>query len=132
MSRFTKVNLLDVEDSMGERAPGVDGRFGRRHLDSRDLGVSRFRYDPNVRSPFSHSHREQEEAYVVVAGGGRALLDDEVIELRQWDVVRVAPEVERAFEAGPDGLDLIAVGGPKPEGGDGVMGTAAWPDTPGA
>jgi quercetin dioxygenase-like cupin family protein len=132
MSGFTKVNLLDVEDSVGERAPGVDGRFGRRHLDSRDLGVSRFRYDPNVRSPFSHSHREQEEAYVVVAGGGRVLLDGEVIELRQWDVVRVAPEVERAFEAGPDGLDLIAVGGPKPEGGDGVMGEAAWPDTPGA
>jgi quercetin dioxygenase-like cupin family protein len=128
MSRFAKVNLLEVEDSVGERAPGIDGRFGRRHLDSRDLGISRFRYDPNLRSPFAHSHREQEEAYVVVGGGGRVLLDDEVVELRQWDVVRVAPEVVRAFEAGPDGLDLIAVGGPKPEDGDGVLGEAAWPD----
>ena len=132
MSRFAKVNLLDVADSVGERAPGIDGRFGRGHLDSRDLGISRFRYEPNLRSPFSHSHREQEEAYVVVAGGGRVLLDDEVIELREWDVVRVAPEVVRAFEAGPDGLDLIAVGGPKPDGGDGVVGTAAWPDAAGA
>jgi quercetin dioxygenase-like cupin family protein len=128
MSRFAKVNLLDVEDSVGERAPGIDGRFARSHLDARDLGISRFRYDANLRSPFSHSHREQEEAYVVVGGGGRVLLDDEVLELRQWDVVRVAPEVVRAFEAGPDGLDLIAVGGPKPEGGDGVMGAAVWPD----
>jgi quercetin dioxygenase-like cupin family protein len=128
MSRFATVNLLDVEDSVGERAPGIEGRFGRKHLDSRDLGVSLFRYTANLRSPFAHSHREQEEAYVVVTGSGRVLLDDEVHELHQWDLLRVAPEVVRAFEAGPDGLELIAIGGPKPEDGDGVMGTAAWPD----
>jgi quercetin dioxygenase-like cupin family protein len=132
MSRYAKVNLLDVEDSVGERAPGIEGRFGRKHLESRDLGISRFRYDANVRSKFGHSHREQEEAYVVVSGGGRMLLDAQVIELRHWDVVRVAPEVVRAFEGGPDGLELIAIGGPKPEGGDGVMGEAAWPDVPAA
>jgi quercetin dioxygenase-like cupin family protein len=128
MSSFSTVNLLEVEDSVGERAPGIEGRFGRKHLDSRDLGISHFRYAANLRSPFAHSHREQEEAYVVVAGSGRVLLDGEVLELNQWDVVRVAPEVVRAFEAGPDGLDIIAVGGPKPGDGDGVMGTAAWPD----
>jgi mannose-6-phosphate isomerase-like protein (cupin superfamily) len=128
MSRYSTVNLLEVEDSVGDRAPGIEGRFGRKHLDSRDLGISHFRYGANLRSPMAHSHREQEEAYVVVAGSGRVLLDDEVHDLRQWDVVRVAPEVVRAFEAGPDGLDIIAVGGPKPDGGDGVMGAAAWPD----
>jgi quercetin dioxygenase-like cupin family protein len=128
MSRFATVNLLEIEDSVGERAPGIQGRFGRKHLDSRDLGISHFRYEANLRSPMAHSHREQEEAYVVVAGSGRVLLDDEVLELRQWDVVRVAPEVVRSFEAGPDGLEIIAVGGPKPPDGDGVMGTAAWPD----
>ena len=130
MSSFASVNLLEVEDSVGERAAGVEGRFGRKHLDSRDLGISLFRYAANLRSPMAHSHREQEEAYVVVSGSGRILLDDEVQDLRLWDVVRVAPEVVRAFEAGPDGLDVIAVGGPKPEGGDGVMGTANWPDAP--
>jgi quercetin dioxygenase-like cupin family protein len=127
MSSFASVNLLEVEDSVGERAAGIEGRFGRKHLASRDLGISLFRYAANLRSPMAHSHREQEEAYVVVSGSGRILLDDEVQDLRLWDVVRVAPEVVRAFEAGPDGLDVIAVGGPKPEGGDGVMGTANWP-----
>jgi quercetin dioxygenase-like cupin family protein len=127
MSRFAVVNLLEVEDSVGDRAPGIEGRFGRKHLDSRDLGISLFRYAPNLRSPMAHSHREQEEAYLVVSGSGKILLDDEVQDLRQWDVVRVAPEVVRAFEAGPDGLDVIAVGGPKPAEGDGVMATAAWP-----
>jgi quercetin dioxygenase-like cupin family protein len=127
MSRFAKVNLLEVEDSVAGRVEGLEGRFGRKHLDSRDLGVSLFRYAPNLRSPMAHSHKEQEEAYVVVAGSGRILLDDETQELRTWDVIRVAPEVVRAFEAGPDGLDIIAVGGPKPEEGDGVRATATWP-----
>jgi quercetin dioxygenase-like cupin family protein len=128
MSDFAAVNLLDVEDSVGDRAPGIEGRFARGHLGSRDLGVSLFRYAANLRSPMAHSHREQEEAYVVVAGSGRMLLDDEAHDLQLWDVVRVAPEVVRSFEAGPSGLDIIAVGGPKPEGGDGVLCTAAWPD----
>jgi quercetin dioxygenase-like cupin family protein len=128
MSDFATVNLLDVEDSVGDRAPGIEGRFARGHLGSRDLGVSLFRYSANLRSPMAHSHREQEEAYVVVAGSGRMLLDDEAHDLQLWDVVRVAPEVVRSFEAGPDGLDIIAVGGPKPEGGDGVLCNAAWPD----
>ncbi len=128
MPDFTIVNLLEIENSVGDRAPGIEGRFARKHLESRDLGVSLFRYAPNLRSPMAHSHREQEEAYIVVVGSGRVLLDGEVHELRQWDVLRVAPEVVRSFEAGPDGLELIAVGGPKPEDGDGVMGTANWPD----
>src|ERR1700742_577268 len=79
MSRYATVNLQDVENSVGDRAPGVEGRFARKHLDSRDLGVSLFRYAPNLRSPMAHSHREQEEAYVVAAGSGRVLLDDEVV-----------------------------------------------------
>jgi quercetin dioxygenase-like cupin family protein len=127
MSSYVKLNLLELEDSVGDRAPEIEGRFGRTKLESRDIGVSHFRYAPGFRSPMAHRHREQEEAYVVVAGSGRVLLDGEVVELRQWDTVRVAPEVVRAFEAGPDGMDVIAVGGPKPEGGDGEMASADWP-----
>jgi uncharacterized cupin superfamily protein len=122
------VNLLEIDDSVQGRVEGLEGRFSRKHLGSRDLGVSHWRYAPNTRSSGAHSHREQEEAYVVVAGSGRVRLDDEVREIRQWDVVRVAPEVVRGFEAGRDGLELIAVGGPRPEGGDGVRSDAPWPD----
>jgi quercetin dioxygenase-like cupin family protein len=128
MSSYAKVNLLELEDSVGDRAPEIEGRFGRTKLGSRDIGVSHFRYAPGFRSPMAHRHREQEEAYVVVAGSGRMLLDGEVVELHEWDTVRVAPEVVRAFEAGPEGLDVIAVGGPKPEGGDGEMASVEWPD----
>jgi mannose-6-phosphate isomerase-like protein (cupin superfamily) len=127
MANYTKVNLLELEDSVGDRAPEVEGRFGRSKLESRDIGVSHFRFAPGFQSPTAHRHREQEEAYVVVSGSGRMLLDGEVVELRPWDTVRVAPEVVRAFEAGPDGLDVIAVGGPKPAGGDGEIASADWP-----
>ncbi len=127
MSNFTVVNLLELEDVVGERAPEVEGRFGRSALESRDLGISHWRYAPGYRSAAGHSHREQEEAYVVVRGSGRVLLDGEVREVRQWDVVRVAPQVFRAWESGADGLELIAVGGPKPAEGDGSPGQAEWP-----
>jgi quercetin dioxygenase-like cupin family protein len=126
MSGFAIVNLKEIEDSTGEQAPGMEGRFARKHLDSEHLGVSYFRYAPNVRSPMAHSHREQEEGYVVISGSGRIRLDDEIHELRQWDVVRVSPETVRAFEAGADGLEVIAIGSDRPEGGDGVRAETAW------
>ena len=128
MSNYAKVNLLELEDSVGDRAPEIEGRFGRTPLGSRDIGVSHWRYVPGFRSEVAHRHREQEEVYVVVAGSGRMLLDGEVVELQHWDTVRVAPEVVRAFAAGPDGLEVIAIGGPKPEGGDGETASAEWPD----
>ena len=127
MADYAMVNLLDIEDAVGDRLEGLEGRFAASTW-IRELGISRFTYAPNVRSPGGHSHREQEEAYVVVSGSGRVRLDDEIREIRQWDVIRVAPQVVRAFEAGPDGLDVIAVGGNKPEGGDGVPSDSPWPD----
>ena len=128
MTSHAIVNLKEIDDSIGGRVEGMEGRFSRKFLDSRDLGVSLFTYAPNLRSSTGHSHREQEEAYVVVAGSGRVRLDNEIRDIRTWDVVRVAPEVVRAFEAGPEGLELLAVGGPKPEGGDGVLSDTPWPD----
>src|SRR3954468_18355630 len=79
----------------------MEGRFSRKQIGSRDLGFSSFRWAPHVRSTRGHTHREQEEAYVVVAGSGRVRLDGEIRDIRRWDVVRVAPEVVRAFEPEP-------------------------------
>jgi mannose-6-phosphate isomerase-like protein (cupin superfamily) len=128
MSRHTIVNLKQIEASEGARASGVDARFGRSRLDSEHLGVSYFRYPPDYRPSVGHHHREQEEAYVVVGGSGQVRLDDEVIDLNQWDVIRVAPDVVRGFRAGPEGLELIAVGSDRPEGGDGAMVKDWWTD----
>ena len=101
MSDFTIKNIMEVEDATGGQMPDVEARFGRKHLDSEHLGVSYFRYGPNFRSSMGHSHREQEEAYVVVAGSGRVKLDDEILDLRQWDVLRVAPHVVGRLREAP-------------------------------
>src|SRR5918912_311545 len=104
MSAYSIVNLKEeVEDSLP--APGIEGRFARKHLDSEHLGISYLRYSPGVRSPSAHSHREQEEAYVVISGSGQVRLDGEIRELRSWDVVRVNAATVRVFEAGDDGLE---------------------------
>jgi quercetin dioxygenase-like cupin family protein len=128
MSDYTIKNFMDIEDSAASRTPGgeIQARFARSHIDSDHLGVTHFRFAPGYRPPFGHRHREQEEVYVVVAGSGRVRLDDEVKEVRQWDVVRVAPHVARGFEAGADGLELIVAGNDRPEGGDGEMLPEFW------
>jgi quercetin dioxygenase-like cupin family protein len=128
MSAFTVKNLMEVEDSAGERSPELEVRFARKHLDSEHLGVSYFRYAPGYRSPTGHSHREQEEAYVVISGSGRVRLDQEIVGLRRWDVVRVSPHVVRGFEGGPDGMEIIAIGADRPAGGDGVPVYNWWTD----
>jgi mannose-6-phosphate isomerase-like protein (cupin superfamily) len=125
MSKYTKINFMDIEPGGGEES---QGRFSRKFIESRELGITHWKYAPGYKHKKAHSHREQEEVYVVINGGGKMLLDDKVEELKQWDVVRVAPETIRAFEAGADGLELIIAGGQKPEGGDGVRATANWPE----
>jgi mannose-6-phosphate isomerase-like protein (cupin superfamily) len=127
MSSYAIANLKEMEDLAAEREGDIEARIGRAHIESEHLGVSFFRYGPGYRSPFGHRHREQEEAYVVVKGSGMAKLDDEIVELKQWDVLRVAPRTTRAFEGGPDGLEMVAVGNDRPEGGDGEMVPDFWP-----
>jgi quercetin dioxygenase-like cupin family protein len=123
-SDFAIKNFEDIEPSGGG---GLDGRFSRKFLDSTEIGVSRWRYEPGKQGG-GHRHQVQEEVYTVISGSGRVKLDDEIIEIKQWDVIRVAPQVARGFEAGPAGLEIIAVGGSKPEGGDGELVEGHWPD----
>jgi mannose-6-phosphate isomerase-like protein (cupin superfamily) len=127
-SSYTLKHLPDVEDS----APGSgygevqEARFARRDLEAEQTGVSYHRVKPGKRQGFAHRHERAEEIYAVLAGSGRVKLDDEVIELRRLDALRVAPGVTRAFEAGPEGLDLLAFG-PHHEG-DGEIVPGWWSD----
>ena len=124
MSDYAVKNLLDI-DNLSE-SEEFQIRFSRRDLDSEELGVSLLRMAPELKATDGHHHKEQEEAYVVVGGSGRIRLDDDVVELKKFDVVRVAPHVVRGLESGPEGLEVIAVGGQKPEGGDGVRDLGRW------
>jgi uncharacterized cupin superfamily protein len=126
VSDYTIVNLKDVENRASEGGPRLEARMARSEIGSDHLGVSYFRWAPGRRSDRGHAHREQEEVYVVLGGSGEVKLGDETREIGRWDVVRVAPATFRGFSAGPDGLELLAIGSDRPEGGDGVQTEDGW------
>ena len=127
-SPFTHKKLTDVKDSAPEFgfAEVQEARFAGGDLEAERTGLAHVRLKPEKRSPFGHKHDEAEEVYVVIAGSGRVKLDDDIVELATLDALRVAPEVMRQFEAGPDGLDVIACG--TRHEGDGEIVPGWWQD----
>jgi mannose-6-phosphate isomerase-like protein (cupin superfamily) len=121
-------NLEDVEDMAAKSGFGEMGeaRFAREDLDAEDTGLSHQRLNPGKRQAFGHRHKEAEEIYLVLAGGGRVKLDDEIVELKRLDAIRVSPDTTRAFEAGPEGLEIVAFG--PHVSGDGEIVPDWWSD----
>lgn len=130
MSDYTHLNLKEVEDQAPKfsLSPDLEFRMARVPLEMEHAGVSYLRVAPNFRIPFGHTHKNQEEVYVVVSGGGRIKLGDDVRDLKQWDAVRVHKDTMRGFEAGPDGVELIALGAPNTGPGDAEMEQGWWGD----
>ena len=112
---FTHRNLKDDLEDLGpgfDGAPDLEFRLATRALGLEQSGLSYQRVPSGYRFPYGHTHRTQEEVYVVVGGSGRMKLDDEIIELREWDAVRVPAGTWRGYEAGPDGLAILVIGAP--------------------
>jgi len=131
VSGYTKLNLReDVENSAEKFGMGdvLEAHFARNDLDATQSGISLQLLKPNQRMPFGHNHNQQEEVYVIVGGSGRLKLDDEILDVGRWDAVRIAPEVTRAIEAGPDGLELVAFGAPNTGSGDAQPQMGWWSD----
>ena len=131
MADYTKLNLKqDVED-MAPRfqlSPGLESRFARNPLGLENSGFSYYRIAPDFRTPFGHKHSEQEELYVVVSGSAQLKLDDDVIELAQWDAVRIPAETMRCLEGGPEGAEVLAFGAPNNDNKDAEMVPGWWSD----
>jgi uncharacterized cupin superfamily protein len=120
-------NLKQIEDMAPKfgYAPDLESRFARNDLECERTGISYQRLAPNVRGSFAHRHHQDEEIYVVLAGSGRAKLDNELVDVGPWDTIRVAPGTVRAFAAGPDGLELLAFGTHTED--DASMQPVEWP-----
>jgi mannose-6-phosphate isomerase-like protein (cupin superfamily) len=128
---YTKVNLKeDVED----QAPNfglegkIEARMARVPLEMEHSGVSYQRLAPNYRLPFAHRHKNQEEVYVLVSGSARAKLEDEIVDLKPWDALRVHKDTVRSFEAGPEGAEMLAIGAPNTGPGDADVIQDWWMD----
>ena len=108
-------NLKGDLDDVGSNFDGpqdLEFHLATDALELKESGLSHQRVPPGYRFPYGHTHKTQEEVYVVVRGSGRMKLDDEIVELREWDAVRVAPGTWRGYEAGPEGLEIFVIGAP--------------------
>jgi mannose-6-phosphate isomerase-like protein (cupin superfamily) len=131
MPGYTIKNLVeDIEDSAQKFGMGdvLEAHFARDDIDATEFGLSLQRLKPNQRLPFGHHHERQEEVYVVVGGSGRLKLDDDVVDVRRWDAVRISPEVRRGVEAGSDGLDVLMFGAPNTGSQDVTQEMGWWTD----
>jgi mannose-6-phosphate isomerase-like protein (cupin superfamily) len=130
MADYTLKNLQEIEDQAPKfgLAPNLEARFARTPLETENLGISCQRLAPEFRVPFGHKHGEQEEIYVVLSGSARLKLDEEIIELKPRDVVRVAKDTMRNFEAGSEGAEILAIGAGESGIGDAEMTQGWWPD----
>jgi mannose-6-phosphate isomerase-like protein (cupin superfamily) len=112
---FTLRNIKEHVEDIGTAFDGptdLEFRAATRALGIEHSALSYQRVPPGYRFPYGHSHRTQEEVYVVVRGSGRMKVDDEIVELKEWDAVRVPPGTWRGYEAGPEGLELLVIGAP--------------------
>jgi mannose-6-phosphate isomerase-like protein (cupin superfamily) len=128
---FTHRNLREDLEDLGSNFDGpsnLEFRAATKALELEQSGLTYQRVPPDYRFPYGHTHETQEEVYVVVGGGGRMAVDDEVVELKKWDAVRVPPGSWRGYEAGPDGLELLVIGAPNlgDSPRDDVEGTRGW------
>jgi mannose-6-phosphate isomerase-like protein (cupin superfamily) len=130
MANYTKLNLRDeVEDQAPKFGlENLEFRSARVPLGLENSGISYQRLTPNFRVPFGHHHNQQEEIYVVVSGSARLRLDDEVLDLKPFDAVRIPKETMRNLEGGPEGAEIIAFGAPNVGPGDGPMTNGWWSD----
>lgn len=129
MSDYTLINFKnDVEDMAPQfgHSPDMEARFARKNLELEKSGLSYFKIAPDFKMPFGHTHGEQEEVYVVVSGSAQAKVGDELVELSQWDSLRVAPGVWRSLAGGSEGAEILAFGAPNTENKDAKLDPKFW------
>jgi len=112
---FTLSNIKEDLEDIGPRfdgAPDLEFRAATKALELEKSALSYQRVPSGYRFPYGHTHMKQEEVYVVLRGSGRMKVDDEIVELKDWDAVRLPPGTWRGYEAGPEGLEILVVGAP--------------------
>ena len=116
MSDYTIVNLKEVEDQAPNfgLAPEFEARFARVALEAELIGLTYQRLAPNLTVPWGHTHKTQEEVFLILSGSvevkvageipGRQSDDDVVVfksnGIAPWDVAIGHEVLRRARDAG--------------------------------
>ena len=91
---FTLRNLKEDLEDVGARfggSPELQFHLATEALELEHSGLSHQRVPPGYRFPYGHTHKTQEEVYVVVRGSGRMKLDEKIVELKKSYAVRGPP-----------------------------------------
>ena len=129
MPTYKKINFAEVKDLAPDYGMSEMGeaRFARGALGAERIGMAKYRMKPGRRVGFGHSHPESEEAYVVLSGSGRFRVNDDILDVGLHDIVYCPADTMREWEAGPDGMELLAFGAHN-EGEDTKMERDFWTD----
>ena len=91
MANFSKINVK--EDARTE----LHDQLG---LTGAEVSVNNLPAGAGV--PFVHSHKKNEEIYMILSGKGKAVIDGETVDLKAGDWVRISPAAKRQFSAAED------------------------------
>ena len=63
-----------------------------------------------VSVPFVHSHKENEEIYIITEGKGTLTIDGEVVKIKKGNVIKISPSGKRQFAAADDeGISYVGI-----------------------
>lgn len=67
-------------------------------------------YAPNGQFvPFVHSHKLNEEVYIILSGNGKFMVDAEEFDIKEGDIIRVSPKGERAIKSESDDFNFVCI-----------------------
>jgi mannose-6-phosphate isomerase-like protein (cupin superfamily) len=108
---WTIKHLDEIPDVLGDY-PGEMRMTSASELGTEQVAFTWRRMPPQTggKGSYGHRHKTQEELYFVASGTLQFKLEDEVIDVEQGNVVRLAPQVARSvWNEGPDDAVVIIV-----------------------
>lgn len=108
MSEYTKISLEDAPDVLGDY-PG-EMRMLTYSMDAEQAAISWRRMPPDTggRGSYGHSHKEQEELYLVMEGTLTFKIGDDEFEAPAGTAVRIPPASVRSVHNDTDS-DVILI-----------------------
>lgn len=85
--------------------PGLEIRgkhFLKEALDFTGCEISINSLPPGGGMPFYHTHQDNEEVYIFIQGRGQMQVDEEVIDVQEGTIVRIAPNGQRTWRNNSD------------------------------
>lgn len=107
---YSAEHIGPFEELLNKDFMGFHGKyFIGKELGLTGCEVSLNRLPAGKFMPFIHSHKKNEELYIVLRGSGLFYVDGDEFPIQEGSLVRVAPEGERGWKAGDEDLYFICI-----------------------